>query len=47
MFVTQKSKDGYPVDVTGTYIDYLTKRITAADFNAQMRVIQSTNKSDL
>jgi hypothetical protein len=47
MFVTQKSKDGYPVDVTQIYIDYLTKRITAANFNAQMRVIQTTNKRDL
>ena len=47
MFVTMKSKDGYPVDVTRIYIDYLNKRITAANFNAQMRVIESTNKCDL
>ena len=47
MFVTMKSKDGYPVDVTRIYIDALAKRITPENFKAQMHVIQTTNKCDL
>jgi hypothetical protein len=47
MFVTMKSKDGYPVDVTTIYLDALMKRITPENFKAQMRVIETTNKSDL
>jgi hypothetical protein len=47
MFVTMKSKDGYPVDVTRIYLDALMKKITPDDFKAQMRVIETTNKSDL
>ena len=47
MFVTMKSKDGYPVDVTRTYIDALSGKITPENFKAQMRLIETTNKCDL
>ena len=47
MFVTMKSKDGYPVDVTRIYLDALMEKITPENFKAQMRVIETTNKSEL
>jgi len=47
MFVTMKSKDGYPVDVTRTYLDALMRKITPDEFKRQMRVIETTNKMDL
>ena len=47
MFVTMKSKDGYPVDVTTIYLDALMKRNTPENFKAQMHVIETTNKSEL
>jgi len=47
MFVTMKSKDGYPVNVTRTYIDALMGKITPEEFKRQMNVIETTNKMDL
>ena len=47
MFVTMKSKDGYPVDVTRTYLDALQNKITVAEYKRRMNVISTTNKMDL
>jgi len=47
MFVTMKSKDGYPVDVTRTYLDAMMGKITSVEFKRQMNVIETTNKMDL
>ena len=47
MFVTMKSKDGYPVDVTRTYIDALSGKITKDEFKRQMNVIKNSMKYDL
>ena len=45
MFVTIKSKDGYDVDVTGIYLNALSKSISIEEYRQQLDVITSTNKN--
>ena len=45
MFVTIKSKDGYPVDVTGIYIMALEGSINLDEYRAKLDEIANKNKN--
>ena len=45
MFVTIKSKDGYPVDVTGIYLMALERSITLEEYRAKLDEIANRNKN--
>ena len=45
MFVTIKSKDGYPVDVTGIYIMALEGSISKEEYVEKLDSIANRNKN--
>ena len=45
MFVTIKSKDGYPVDVTGIYLMALERSITLEEYRSKLDEIANRNKN--